>query len=63
VGYLTPPNNMKTVLLIIIVVCVIELVFHPRIDITSEGDVLLWWGSEERHYIVLFKIEDYEPKD
>jgi hypothetical protein len=51
---------MKTALLIIIVVCVTELVFHPRIDITSEGDVLLWWGSEERHYIVLFKIEEDE---
>lgn len=35
----------------ILIVIFIELIFRPRIDVTKEKDVLLWYGRNKRNYI------------
>jgi hypothetical protein len=40
---------------ILIVILVIELQYTPRLDFTKDGNILLWYGKNERKYIVLFK--------
>lgn len=53
---------MKTILCIILLILIVEAVFSPRIDI-ADGKVILWYGSEERYWIVLFKINRNESND
>lgn len=36
---------------------IIEIIFMPRIDITREKDVLLWYGKKHRKFINLIKIK------
>lgn len=35
----------------ILIAIFIELIFRPRIDVTKEKDVLLWYGRNKRNYI------------
>jgi hypothetical protein len=35
----------------ILIVIFIELIFRPRIDVTKEKDILLWYGRNKRNYI------------
>ena len=49
---------------IILFSLIVELVFSPRFDRTSEGKVLLWYGVKKRKYFIIFqspirKIEDF----
>lgn len=37
----------------IIILGIIEFWLHPRLDRTSEGDWLIWYGNKKRKY---FKI-------
>jgi len=39
---------------IILILIFIELIFSPRVDITKNKDVLLWYGKTKRKYIKLF---------
>ena len=34
----------------------VEVIFRPRILITVEKDVLLWYGRDKRDYIKLFRL-------
>lgn len=35
----------------ILIVIFIELILRPRLDVTKEKDVLLWYGRNKRNYI------------
>jgi len=39
---------------LILIIILIELIFRPRIDITKNQDILLWYGRSKRKYIKLF---------
>jgi hypothetical protein len=47
---------MITYSLILNLVLLVEVIFRPRILVTNEKDVLLWYGGENRHYIKIFKL-------
>lgn len=40
---------------IIVSVLVVELIFRPRIDITTERQILLWYGRKNRMYFFIKK--------
>ena len=46
---------MRTLLFFVIVVLAIEWLFKPRLDYTSDGWWVLWYGKRNRNYIILFK--------
>ena len=35
---------------IIIILVAIELIYHPRLDVTRDGDWILWYGNKNRKY-------------
>lgn len=35
-------------------ILVIEIIFKPRLDVTVEKKLLLWYGRKVRNFIVLF---------
>jgi hypothetical protein len=40
----------------LIIVLIIEFLFKPRLDITIDKKILLWYGrSLKRNYIILFE--------
>lgn len=39
----------------ILITIFIELIFRPRIDITKEKNVLLWYGKNKRKFIILYE--------
>lgn len=43
---------------VVILIIVIEKKYSPRIDVTRERDVLLWYNNKynNRYFIKLFKI-------
>lgn len=41
-------------LLILTLAIIIEIIYKPRLDITSEGELLLWYGRKYRKYKILF---------
>ena len=44
-------------IIIMIILIAIEAILKPRIDITSEQEVLLWYnGKTKREYNFLFRI-------
>ena len=47
------------IILIIIIAIIIDDIFHPRIDISVDGNVILsyHWNTEE-YYIILFNIHN-----
>jgi hypothetical protein len=47
---------MKLFLCILVFVLIVELLYSPRIDIADEK-VILWYGRDERKWIVLFELE------
>lgn len=42
---------ITTILTTILIAIFIELIFRPRIGVTKEKDVLLWYGQNKRNYI------------
>jgi len=38
---------------LIIILGIVELVWHPRFDVTLEGDWILWYGNKNRKYFKL----------
>lgn len=38
------------------VLLLVEIIWPPRIDITRERDVLLFYGKRHRNFIKLFRI-------
>ena len=48
--------QMKLFLCILVFVLIVELLYSPRIDIADEK-VILWYGRDERKWIVLFELE------
>ena len=51
---------MSVSLFIILIVGIIEQIFSPRIDITRDVDVLLFYGRRKRKYIKLFNYETFK---
>jgi hypothetical protein len=41
---------------LIIFLILIEIIFKPRLDITEQKAVLLWYGRKVRNYIILGKF-------
>jgi hypothetical protein len=55
VHYLQNKKSLKMEYIIIFAIAfAIEIFFSPRIDLTREKRVLLWYGMYKRHYIVLY---------
>ena len=44
---------MTALLLLFISATLIELVFHPRLEYTREGKLLMFYGRANRKYIIL----------
>lgn len=42
-------------LVFVIVALILHINYAPALDITSDGKILLWYGREERKFIVLKK--------
>lgn len=42
------------VVFIVVLLLLIEVVWKPRLDITSENQVILWYGRKVRNYEILF---------
>ena len=36
---------------ILLLILLVEIIFRPRLDITKEGDLFLWYGHKKRKYI------------
>lgn len=47
-------KNKKIMMTLIIIAGIIEILYKPRLDKTSEGNMLLWYGRKTRNYIVLW---------
>lgn len=45
---------MKLIGIAFIVLVVVELLFHPRFDYTTEGNLLIWYGRKTRNFKKLF---------
>jgi hypothetical protein len=41
---------------LIILLILIELIFKPRLDITEQKALLLWYGRRVRNYVILGKF-------
>jgi len=41
----------------IIIIILIEIFLKPRLDITEQKALLLWYGRKIRNYIILAKFE------
>lgn len=39
---------------LIIIAGTLEILYKPRLDKTSKGNMLLWYGRKTRNYIVLW---------
>lgn len=46
---------MEYLIAFAILILIVEFTFKPRLDTTSEGWWLLWYGKKTRNYIRLFK--------
>lgn len=47
---------LKIICSFIIIICIVEIIYVPRIQITSEKWVLLFYGKYKRKYITLLKL-------
>jgi len=45
---------MDKILLAAIGIILIELCLRPRFDRTTSGKIVLWYGGENRKYIIFF---------
>lgn len=52
------PGIVVPILLLIVLGILIEHYFEPRIDVTKDNDVILWYNdSGKRAYTLLFKLK------
>lgn len=52
---------MMTLFILICIFLILIYIFNPKIDETSEGDLLLWYSplfKNQRKYVVLMKHEN-----
>jgi len=45
---------MEKIIAFVVVILLIEIIFKPRLDLTRERKLLLWYGRKRRDYIELF---------
>lgn len=45
------------ILILIVIGIFIEIIFSPRLDWTSENELLLWYGGLKRRFIKLWSNE------
>jgi len=36
---------------LVVIIVIVEIIYKPRLDKTSEGELLLWYGFKHRKYI------------
>jgi len=41
------------VIFFIVLLCVLQIVFEPVIDNTSDGKIILWYGRKHRKFLIL----------
>mgnify|MGYP001565119412 FL=1 len=46
---------MTIILIIMVIFCLIMGYLNPKIDKTSEGEILLWYGNKKRKYIKIWQ--------
>lgn len=44
------------ILVIFIGICLIESELRPRLDVTKEKDLLLWYGKSKRDFIKIMRL-------
>ena len=49
-GFISRFGKSKRMILAIVVLGVVEFGWRPRLDKTSEGEWLLWYGNKKRKY-------------
>jgi hypothetical protein len=47
-------KTMELTLLLLLVAIFTEVFFSPRLDVTIEGDILLWYGRINREFIIIY---------
>lgn len=45
---------MTTVIIIFVIALIVEIKLKPRLDFARGNKILLWYGKQNRKYLVLF---------
>lgn len=45
---------ISTLMLILFIIILINYIFKPNLDWTSEGELLLWYGKNKRKYFKIY---------